>query len=186
MRSEHQPELRKISKVSKLLLPLLYLTFATITAMLVLVPFLTLTSPTSGGEPILGNLWSIYVTPDQIETGQLTLSDKLKLLSAIFIFSGFALPGLWFAIRLIKEFKRNNLFTPDGIRYSRCIAWLYLGWVVTLSFTYLFSSFSSDGMEIHINPISFSKEFVILGLLWLFVWMLEIGTALHADNEMTI
>lgn len=186
MRRENEPKLKRITRVSTLLLPVLYFTLVSIVAVLVVVPYLTFTAPTASGDPFFGPTWSLSVTPDQIAAGVLTMQDKIVLVTAIVVFSAFAIPGLWFAIRLIRCFKRHDVFSSVTARYARLVAYLYLAYTVIAFVAAVLTSWTPDGFNVHFNPYFFSKDVLILGLLWLFVWTHELGAALRLDSEMTI
>jgi hypothetical protein len=186
MRAEHRTELRKIARVSNLLIPLLALTILSVTLMVATVSAMTVTAPTAMGEHFFSSTATMRVTPDQIASGILTLRDKTWMLTALLLIALIVVPALWFAIRLLLCFKRDALFSSESVAYARRIALLYLASVLVSTLANVITSWTPDGFDLSFNPLLFSRDYILLGLIWLFVWVYQIGARLRLDSDMTI
>lgn len=186
MRTEHQPELVKIRHVSTILLPILYLTFLFIALMVILVTWWTYTSPTSTGEHFFELSRTLSVQPEQIRDGLLTARDKSWLMTGMVSTVLLILPGVYFAIRIVHNFRGATIFSMSNVRYARTIALLYLVYIVLGSLANLYTSWTPEGFDVNFNPLFFSKNWIILALLWVCVWILDIGRTLQLDSDMTI
>ena len=186
MRKEYEQELKKIVRVSNALLPILYLTLVSVAVTMIWVVYGALTSPTASGEPFFGATWRLYLTPHDLRAGLLTYADKVKLVAVSAVLTTLLVPGLWFATRLVKSFKQGKLFSARSVRYARTIALLYLVYIVLGTVASIVMSWTPGGFDMVFNPVLFSRDFILLGLIWLFVWIHQLGTALHDESEMTI
>ena len=187
MREETKREHAKIRKVSNILLIAFFLTALSILWMLVMVTWWTYTSPTSTGEHFFVSGETFGVKPEQIQEGLLTARDKSWLMAGMAGVLVLIMPGLYFAIRIIQNFRRSEIFSSMNVIYARRIAILFLVYVALGSLVGLLASWTPrEGFAFSFNPLLFSQNYIILGLLWLFVWVLDIGRALNLDSEMTI
>lgn len=185
MRQEQAPLLNKISQASKYLLPVLWLGLLLCGLTLVLVTIGLFVSPTSSGADVI-TMPYIHTTPEQIMSGALTLHDKYVVAGCLLAFSVLLLPGFWWGLRLLQLFRHGQPFTARSVLYARRIAWLFLAWVVIAKGSVLLTMVTPEGLNLAINPYSSLRDYILLGLAWLFAWLLEVGTSLHDDNELAI
>ena len=50
----------------------------------------------------------------------------------------------------------------------------------------LLAAITPEGLNLAFNPYTALRDFILLGLAWLFAWLLEAGTSLHHDSELAI
>ena len=188
MREEHQPLLRKISRISRILLPIVYLSLFILVYVVIYFSIITLSSPTAPTGSYYDSISSLRVVSDEIKAGLLTRGDKTILISAMMIWALILVPAYWFFIRMIHLFKNNELFTDKNVRYARLIAYLYSALVIIIFIAKFIDCWTPEGftLDINITPGVSCLSYIMLGLVWIFVWMLEVGTALNLDSEMTI
>lgn len=190
MREEHLPKLKKIETTSRVLLPLLYLLLVALTFGLIFFVILMAMYPTSLGEPsiFLGveSQYEIYQLLNKTYTKPITPVDKLLVAWFVMMPMVFYSLGVWYTVKLVKLFKKRIVFHQLTVRYSRRLAYITLAYVVVSTLGNLFISTMVMSKVSVAMPEHGVNNFVILGLIWLFVWIIEIGEALHLDSEMTI
>lgn len=186
MNQNTKPVYSRISKVSNVLMILMILTLLSIGITVFLVFLGILTTPTSMGEHFFQHGDAIYFRLEQLRAGMFTLRDKLWVSTVMAFISLFLIPGMVFSIRMLKNFRDCMVFVPVNVRYSRYIAWLYLAIVICQFVFGLYTSWTPGGLAVIFNPLFFSSQYIVLGLLWLIVWILELGTDLQLDSDMTI
>ena len=187
MHAENNPVFRRIRQVSTILMPVLFLTVLSITWMIVMVTWWVMTSPTATGEHFFRSTIGMGVQPQQIIDGLLTARDKRMLMTVMAGVLFLIMPGLYFAIRLVQNFRRTEIFSSRNVIYARRIATLFLIFMVLGTLSGLVTSWhAGEGFALSFNPLLFSKNWIILSLLWLFVWVMDIGRALKLDSDMTI
>lgn len=194
MRKEHETELIKIEKVSTWLLWILYLAIFYILTRFVFYYFGIFSSPTSVGEPYFESIWHVYAKLGQINTGILTLQDKLVFVTWLSIRLLISIFWMYCTARLLQCFKKVDLFSLRNIGYARGIAYAYLAYVLMVVIPQLVRTFwYSDRWQEHLFIVVselfsnfFIEHFLVLGLIWLFVWIYTTSTAIHLENEMTI
>ena len=188
MRELHQSELDKIVLVSKILLPLFYLTLATCVVAVGYYVLLLMTSPTSGADSVIfegvSSLSQIKADADDIEAGLLTASDKLTIGALFLLFFSVFTSGLIVLIKLLNRFKSGRVFSEKCVHLAKVFGYIFLAYVILSTTMNVAFTLVSGNLEL--NFLFFSKDYVILGLIWLFVWILDIGSALNADDELTI
>jgi hypothetical protein len=185
MRQEQAPLLNKISHASKYLLPVLWMALLLCVLTLVLVSIGLVVSPNSSGADVITAPY-VHTTPEQIMSGALTLRDKYVVVACLLVFSVLLLPGFWWGIRLLQLFRREQPFSAQSVLYARRIAWLFLAWIIIGKGSVLLTVVTPEGLNLAFNPYTALRDFILLGLAWLFAWLLEVGTSLHHDSELAI
>lgn len=185
MRIENQSELRKIERVSGLLLKPLYLMFlGSICAYAALI-YITLYSPTYVAKRVLDPIWDLSNSIGQMREGLWTIQEKKEFLIQLAMPALVFLLGIYFAIRLVQCFRNGGLFSQRSIRYARRIAYVYLAAFGCSIMYFIHGIWSGSGSSI-VTPVSLLEELFILGLVWLFVWIYTVASVIHKENEMTI
>ncbi|AWB67299.1 hypothetical protein C2869_12980 [Saccharobesus litoralis] len=183
-------EYAKIEKVSRLLIPIMYMVLVSVVVILVGLSISLFTSPTVNSSEFslltdkhLGEL-NINFSHDDLQAGLATWADKIAIFSVLCFVAAFILPGAWSCISLLRLFNQQQVFCQAAVKLARKIAQLYLSFLVV---SYITSLLASTVLLNDLNiRISLPTHLVILGLLWMFVWILEIGTTLHEDNKLTV
>lgn len=85
-----------------------------------------------------------------------------------------------FVIKLLVCFQKQMVFTKQSIYFSKWIVWLYMVYVALISFIIPNFLLSEGHME-----LTGTQIFAIL-VMWMFIWMLQVGRVLRLDSEMTI
>lgn len=185
MREEQAPLLNKISHASQYLLPVLWIALLLCILTLVLVSVGIVISPTSGGADVIAAPY-VHTTPEQIMSGALTLHDKVVVVACLLVFSALLFPGFWWGIRLLQLFRHGQPFSAQSVLFARRIAWLFLAWIIIGKGSTLIAAVTPEGLNFAFNPYTALRDFILLGLAWLFAWLLEVGASLHQDSELAI
>ena len=186
MRSEHLPALDKIERFSRALEVFFILTLVfAIVVPLGLIGYMAIT-PNSSGESFFlesNSDGGLNFSDDDLREGRLTIADKL--LASAFLISAFGcfVFGLCYLVRLMRRFKHHQVFGAQSVRFAKGAAFSYLAAVLVLTIcTFIIAVVTGD---FHLNGRLF-QSFLGLGLAWLFVWIMQIGTDLYVENEMTV
>lgn len=186
---DQTPETKNISRVARILIPLLYL--GLIFSCLVGFVFLALlvfsdTAP-SGDDlyPHIFNMGKLTVTLGMISNGVLTLAEKLLIGLMLNTWTVLAMWGFFYCIQLTECFARFDVFSNQSVNYTSKIAQIYSGYftlfiALPAIITVLLGHWRA------ITPIDIFTSLIILGSIWLFVWILRVGRDLLTDNQMTI
>jgi len=189
MRNEDTLKFKKIENVSRIILPFLYINLIAIfLSILALITLINNGSMLENQWPFVEKL-NIKLYDTEITSAlsntmankeRLFISGFVLLFGALFIFIQV------YAIKLAKQFRKHNVFTIESIKYAKLVAYAVtafflasplIGSVINILLSNTFSlNFSS----------AFLSKLILIGVMWLCVWILEIGTALYSENEMTI
>jgi len=154
--------------------------FAPIMAIYIIA--LLITSPTSTADTsIFQFMEGVFITLGNIKSGQFTLEDKLIFGSFIFTYSVLIIIGVYSSVKLLRQFINNNIFCSLSIKHAKRMAYSFSIYVIisTISGFFINHIFNTEIKFIF-------NDYSLLAVLWIFVWLLEIGTSMHLENEMTI
>ena len=186
MREEHQGELEKIERVSRILEVLFVLAFLVTVAIPVACIWFMAVTPTSEGESHFFReqpMNEMTFTDDDVREGRFTLTDKVSVSTFAVLLMGCLALCFAFAIRLMRQFKKHHVFSDQSVRNAKGVAYAYSASVVILTAGTWAAAIMIGDLHLNGNLI---QSFVSVGLVWLFVWIMQIGTALQVDSEMTI
>ena len=172
----------KIGLASRVLLLFSSLVVVLAPIMAIFIIVLLIISPTSTADtPIFQFMEGISITLGNIKSGLFTLEDKLLYGSFVFIYSVLTIIGVYSSVKLLRQFINNNIFHSQSITHAKFMAYSFNIYVIIPTISGLFIT------NVFYTEVKFIfNDYSLLALLWIFVWLLEIGTSMHLENEMTI
>ena len=187
MQAENIPVANKIARISSLLKPVIVVLGAIVVLVCVTVLVQLAASPTATGQStLLSDAQSIHdlnIELGDISDGNLTRGDKV--LATVVVVTIIVLATL-FAInvlRLLRGFARGHVFCEMSIRCARNIGFVFVAAFAAQLIGYWVVAIMIGDIQLRFN---FLYDVLIIGFVWLCVWILEIGVALYTENEMTI
>ncbi len=181
----HESELRKIERVSQMLEILFSLAWVASVALPIVYIWLAATTPNSSGPSFfrVERRYQLQVDEDDLRAGRLTVRDKVAAgIGGTAVMGALAL-ALWYAIRLMRQFKTHQVFTTASVELAKRAANAYLACLVVFAAVNWSAGIMAGGFRLGSGMVT---QLVSLGLCWMFVWILQIGTTLYAENELTV
>lgn len=186
MRPEHRVEFEKIERVSSVLQVMFGLALMLCVAIpIIAISYIAITPTSDGVSHFVAEqpMQELTVSDDDLREGKLTAGDKLGL--SLFLIVVMSCCGMfcWNVSNLMAQFKRHCVFSQTSVRFAKRAAYafltLFLIWFVgTWIAAFVIGDFRING--------GITNAFMSLCFYWLFVWILQIGTALQTESEMTI
>lgn len=182
MKEDYSKELRNISRVSTVLVAMLCIGIIT-TAISLIMGLMTLSGMWENAGLGL-NLGVVTTNLTASQLMQMTFYNKLAIGLVFVLVMGISLVFLVYAIRLMNCFRKQMIFTDYSIHQAKLIAWISTGSILLSYFSiFVFPRFIYvPTMNIYFTP----GPIIFIFILWMFVWVLQIGRALEFDSEMTI
>ncbi len=177
----------RISRVSKVILPVVFVNKILIILISVLFLGFVLFSPSvdSQNATLISQFFTtgnISLTLGMIKTG-LPLSDKLVIFLSWILFLVYVLISLNFLTQLLKNLVYKQVFNRVNSKLVQKLAMMYTIYLLIIVGHKLFVLYLNwRSVDISLN---FSSIY-IFGLIWLCAWIMQIGEALYSENEMTI
>ncbi|MBN4075586.1 MAG: hypothetical protein COA71_10885 [SAR86 cluster bacterium] len=184
MEKEYEFELNKISRLSGIMMVLMVLSLIAFSIILLVGINSLLSSPTATGTPFFKAI-VMGIDSKAITTGLLTYQDKAMILVLFVAVTTVFISFMVYSIKLLACFKKQILFTEQSVRYARILAWITFGGICFKYFWMFLAPFIFQLEEVRYK-LGLGFEFFFLGVLWLVVWILQVGKALQLDSEMAI
>lgn len=163
---------QKISKICGIAIPLLYLAalLTVIGAMMVIGSLMF----TSGGTLEINNII-------KLEIDNVSLFSRVVLTSGAVVVFTFLLRFFWMLLYVAKMFKIGNIFENTTAEYARSAAFNFLLLNVFTFLVTTYSAFIAGDINIGLPAGIASIVFV-----YMFAWVLKIGSQLKAENDLTV
>lgn len=184
MATESNIQCKKIRLVSRLVSALaLWGTFASaiLIALAAVLSFSLLNQ--SSGSSILQH----YFNHIEVDFNALASHQQIVLLASICLMLAMVTAVFYLLYRLFGAFHRSGVFSPAAIKSARTLAWVF-----SVSFVYMLLMDTlaplptdSQALKAYAGNAYF-QDAILLGIIWIGVWILEYGHTLLSENEMTI
>lgn len=177
---------KKIERVSRIV-SFLALWGAGLATLLTLLS-LTLTLAQLTGMP---ESWTqaiqLYLQEAHLDFNQMSHLQKLSLLGSMSLVLVLVSASFYCLFRLFQAFKKFGVFSSKAIKFARALAWTFS---CTFIYLFVFDLFAplateSEAMKAYASNAYF-QDAILLGIIWVGVWILEYGHDLLTENEMTI
>lgn len=171
MLTNDQEELyQNISKICKIIIPFLYVLIAIVVFAGFYVP----------SQVILDNEIKVVVNNIELDVTKLTTDAKYIVSFAMIVMFGLVLRFFWLTIKILKRFKNREIFSEGNAKLAYKIATsLLLIFITKLLYSAYVSVLIGD------LQLDFS-DLATLAFAYLFAWILNIGSQLKAENDLTV
>jgi hypothetical protein len=182
-------KLKKISRVSKIFLPLLHINRVLLSIVVFMFFSFIIISPTA--ETATTNLLINYlkgkgnINLGMVSDGMFTITDKCMVLFITGLLCFFLMLGLNALIKLFNCFKTSEVFSQTTSSQVKRIAIIYSMYFFVFKFGAQAITLGWFGWRELSVSLVFSSYF-LLGIVWLGVWIMQVGEALYSENKMTI
>lgn len=187
MREQHSPIVKKIQCFSSVAMVFLGLLLLLSLIFTILFPFMVATSPTleqSLLAELIVNNDGFMVSFEALESGVFTVTEKWWFGLWVVVFFTVCSVGLYMLLKLFDNFRQGTIFANSSVWYARRFAYIALALLVLTIALELVSIGISGDLNLSI-PDDLNKYLLVI-TIWIFVWILEIGTELNADDELTV
>lgn len=171
MFTNEQDELyQKISKVCRICIPFLYFLITVSIFALFFVPFALMTD--NDAEIIINNV--------TVDASTLSEGSKYLIIIALTAMLALAIRMLWLITNILKRFKNREIFSDDNAKLAYKVA-MYLLLILIGKLAL--------GLYISVLLGDLSLDFSELGTLafaYLSAWILNIGSQLKTENDLTV
>lgn len=118
---------------------------------------------------------------NSVDLATLSLHARLGLASLMIIMLSFAIRVIWLMIKLTNCFKQGEIFSETTAKLSSHIA---LSLLIAIAFGWG-SSFTTGVLSGRVS-LGLSNQIFTIIFAYLFSWVINIGSQLKAENDMTI
>lgn len=186
MRNERVRPIEKIARVSAILEFLFCIALVVLVAAVIYLLGLMATSPNSSEASFFADrteLNELNFSDDDIKQGRLTVADKMLVSVFLAGILGSAAFCFGYLAMLMHRFKGHQVFGEKSVFLAKAAAYSYLLGVVVLTVGVVSMGLVNGDLQLNGRLL---QSFLSAGLLWLFVWIIQIGTALQNENELTV
>lgn len=162
---------QKISKISGIAIPVLYVFAGSISAFLIFIIFHLFTG--SGDFKL--------TRPVELDIMSLDFTNRVVLTFLIGMFLIILLRIFWFLLKVAKRFKVGDIFSDETARYAHSAAFNLL-----ILHVMGFTAFIYIGLLTGEIMLGIPIEVVSILFAYLFAWVLKIGSQLKAENDLTV
>lgn len=177
---------KKIHYVSRVV-SLLALWGSVLTGLLTLLILAMLVADLTQGSSGWSHLLAVYLQEAQVDIESFSQVQRLTLFGALCVVLLLVTVSFYFLFRLFQAFKTHGVFSRPAIEFARTLAWLFSATFICLLAFDLMGPLSthSEAMKAYAGNAYF-QDAILLGVIWVGVWVLEYGYELLTENEMTI
>lgn len=138
---------------------------------------------------VLGNKMHINVGEMHMKDVEPSLLQRVLLVGAVSAFMFVAIKIVFHFRELIRHFSEGDIFNKAAIDHARKALFnglvIYGLYLLVLIGSWVWVVQHSAGVSVNVD-VSFIFALMLFGLMYIFLWALEIGSDLNEESELTI
>lgn len=186
MREMFSPTVKKIQRFSRLALVVIYVLMGLSILMGLILLGALVISPLLEQSVLHTHIdqSGLNFDFDELRQGVFTLGEKVVAVIVTLLFFATYMYGLVIAIKLLRSFEHGNIFTRQNVSNAKIFGKIALLGIIFMVVAK--TSFVLISGDLKLNLPGDIPKYLVVCILWIAIWILEIGTELNTDDELTV